>query len=200
MAMLTRGVCRAIPLFLGMAVAEVTTPLAMRPGPPSFSLAKTKIVSPVAIRLPPYMVFCALNVNDVARGSRTAALIAKLMRLVSHRPALGPGLTLTLSSARSASARVRSMSSHPWRCALLLQGKFADEDGAVALLYGDVPQDSPPLHFMQAEHSAPKHRIVHHSSVTEPQLLRTLHGKHEPLETHLTIFADRVLPEGPELP
>src|SRR5262249_14412756 len=47
---------------------------------PSFSLAKTKIVSPGAIHLPPYMVFCARNVNDMARGSPTSALIAKLMR------------------------------------------------------------------------------------------------------------------------
>jgi len=46
MVMLTRGVCRAIPRFFAIALAEVTTPLAMRPGPPSFSLAKMKIVSP----------------------------------------------------------------------------------------------------------------------------------------------------------
>ena len=39
-------------------MAEVTTPLAMRPGPPSISLAKTKIVSPLAMCLPPYIVFC----------------------------------------------------------------------------------------------------------------------------------------------
>ena len=61
--MLTRGVCRAIPRFFAIALAEVTTPLATRPGPPSFSLAKTKIASPLAICLPPYIVFCALNAN-----------------------------------------------------------------------------------------------------------------------------------------
>ena len=61
------------------------TPLAMRPGPPSFSLAKTKIVSPLAIRLPPYIVFCALNANVSVRGSLTSALIANIMLLISHR-------------------------------------------------------------------------------------------------------------------
>jgi hypothetical protein len=39
MVMLTRGVCRAIPGSFKIALAEVTTPLAMRPDPPSFSLA-----------------------------------------------------------------------------------------------------------------------------------------------------------------
>ncbi len=38
MVMLTRGVCRAMPRFFAMALAEVTTPLAMRPGP--FVLAR----------------------------------------------------------------------------------------------------------------------------------------------------------------
>jgi hypothetical protein len=47
--MLTRGVCRAMPRLLAIGVAAVTTPLAMRPGPPSFSLAKMKIVSPFAM-------------------------------------------------------------------------------------------------------------------------------------------------------
>jgi hypothetical protein len=73
----------AIPGFFAIAFAEVTTPLAMRPGPPSFSLAKTKIVSPLAMCLPPYIVFCALNVNVSADGSLTSALIAKIM-LISH--------------------------------------------------------------------------------------------------------------------
>src|SRR5205823_2502454 len=40
---LTRGVCRIIAPFFGIAFAERTTPCAMRPGPPSFSLAKMKI-------------------------------------------------------------------------------------------------------------------------------------------------------------
>jgi hypothetical protein len=48
MVMLTRGVCRAIPRFFAIALAEVTPPLARRPRPPWFSLAKTKIVSPLA--------------------------------------------------------------------------------------------------------------------------------------------------------
>src|SRR5262249_56089142 len=53
---------------------------------------------------------------------------------------------------------------------------------------------------MQGEPSAPKHRIVvHNSSVTELQLSRTLHGEVKPREAHLTIFADRILPKGPEL-
>jgi hypothetical protein len=38
--------------------------------------------------LPPYIVFCALNVNVLARGSRTSALIANIMLFVSHRPSL----------------------------------------------------------------------------------------------------------------
>src|SRR5262245_42911192 len=78
MAMLTRGVCRAIPRFFGVGLAEVTTPRAMRPRPPSFSLAKRKTVSPFATRLPPYIVFCALKVNRSARGLRTSALTAKV--------------------------------------------------------------------------------------------------------------------------
>ena len=82
--MLTRGVCRAIPRFCEIALAEVTTPLAMRPGPPSFSLAKTKIVSPLAMCLPPYMVFCARNAKVFAHGSLTSALIAKTMLFISH--------------------------------------------------------------------------------------------------------------------
>jgi hypothetical protein len=45
------------PRFFAIALAEVTTPLAMRPGPPSFSLAKTKIISPLAMCFPPYIVF-----------------------------------------------------------------------------------------------------------------------------------------------
>ena len=83
MVMLTRGVCRAIPLLFGSALAEVTTPLAI-----------TKIASPLAMRLPPYIVFCTLNVNVLARGSRTSALIANIMLFVSHRPSLGTGLTI----------------------------------------------------------------------------------------------------------
>ena len=55
-------------------------PLAMRPGPPSFSLAKTKIRSPLAMRLPPYIVFCSLNANAFAFGSLTSALIANILQ------------------------------------------------------------------------------------------------------------------------
>src|SRR5438445_13164143 len=84
MVTLTRGVCRAIPRFFAIALAEVTTPLAMRPGPPSFSFAKTKIVSPLAMCLPPYIVFCALNANLSAHGSLTSALIANIILLISH--------------------------------------------------------------------------------------------------------------------
>ncbi len=84
MVTLTRGVCRAIPRFFAIALAEVTTPLAMRPRPPSFSLAKTKITSPLAMCLPPYIVFCAANANVSACGSLTSALIAKIILLISH--------------------------------------------------------------------------------------------------------------------
>ena len=55
--------------FFAIASAEVTTPRAMRPWPPSFSLANTNTVSPSAICLPPYIVFCAVNANVFARGS-----------------------------------------------------------------------------------------------------------------------------------
>src|SRR5215468_8691790 len=79
MAMLTRGVCRVIPRFFAIALAAVTTPLAIRPWPPSFSLAKTKIESPLAMCLPPYIVFCALNANVCACGLLTLALIANIM-------------------------------------------------------------------------------------------------------------------------
>src|SRR5207248_6535764 len=75
----TRGVCLAIPRFFAMAFAEVTTPLAMRPGPPSFSLAKTKIVSPSAMCLPPYIVFCAGNANLSTEESLTLALIENII-------------------------------------------------------------------------------------------------------------------------
>jgi len=48
----------------------------MSPCPPSFSLAKIKIVSPAAIFLPPYIVFYAVKTNVFARGSRISTLIA----------------------------------------------------------------------------------------------------------------------------
>src|SRR5204862_6555190 len=83
--MLTRGVCRAIPRFFAIALAEVTTPLAMSPGPPSFSLAKTKMVSPGAMCFPPYIVFCALKSNICADGSPTSALMAKTMLHGEHQ-------------------------------------------------------------------------------------------------------------------
>src|SRR5262245_24345625 len=92
MVMLTRGVCRAIPPFLAIILAELATPLAMRPGPPSFSLAKTKIASPLAIRLPPYIVFCALKANVSARGSLTSALMANVMLLLSRKTRHGLAL------------------------------------------------------------------------------------------------------------
>src|SRR5262249_12915463 len=53
-------------------------PLAIRPEPPSFSLAKTKILSPFAMYLPPYIVFCSLNANVSACGLLTSALIANV--------------------------------------------------------------------------------------------------------------------------
>src|SRR5206468_12420320 len=79
--MFTRGVCRAIRGFFAIALAEVTTPLAMRPGPPSFSLAKTKIVSPLPLRFPPYIAFCASNANVAAHALLTLALIANVINL-----------------------------------------------------------------------------------------------------------------------
>src|ERR1700722_1184549 len=54
-------------------------PRAMRPWPPSFSLANTKTVSPSVISLPPYIVLCAVNANVRARGSITSALTANIM-------------------------------------------------------------------------------------------------------------------------
>ena len=50
---------------------------------PSFSLAKTKMILPLAMCLPPYIVFAA-NVNVFALGSLGSALIAKIMLLISH--------------------------------------------------------------------------------------------------------------------
>src|SRR5947199_8091067 len=79
MVMLTRGVCRAIPRFFAIALAEVTTPLAMRPSPRSFSLAKTKMVSPLAMCLPPYIVFCPLNAN---RSEEHTSELQSLRQLV----------------------------------------------------------------------------------------------------------------------
>src|SRR5437899_236243 len=71
MVMLTRGVCRAIPRFFAIALAEVTTPLAMRPSPRSFSPAKTKMVSPLAMCFPPYIVFCQPRIHtDEHRNPR----------------------------------------------------------------------------------------------------------------------------------
>jgi hypothetical protein len=43
-----------------------------------------KIVPAVAMCLPPYIVFGALNVNVSGQGSRTAALIANVLCLISH--------------------------------------------------------------------------------------------------------------------
>jgi hypothetical protein len=80
--MLTRGVCRATPLFFAIASADVTTPRAMSPAPPSFSLAKMKIASPFAMRFPPYIVFCEVKLNLAARGLRTSALIANVFELI----------------------------------------------------------------------------------------------------------------------
>ena len=64
-------------------VAEVTTPAAISPDPPSFSLAKMKMVSPTAICLPPYIVFCAGKLNVIDRGFVTAALMANASGFIS---------------------------------------------------------------------------------------------------------------------
>ena len=81
------------------------TPLAMRPGPPSFSLAKTKIVSPLAMCLPPYIVFCAVNANVSAHRSLTSALIANIIVFVSHHyfpwMSMDPGKTHRLLRPRT---------------------------------------------------------------------------------------------------
>ena len=84
------------PEFPWTASAEVTMPLATRPGPPSFSLAKTKIMSPLAMCLPPYIVFCSLNANAFALGSLTSALIANILlssrsRIEGNQPPPGRG-------------------------------------------------------------------------------------------------------------
>jgi hypothetical protein len=61
------------------------TPRAKRPCPPSVSLANTNTTSPSAMWLPPYIVFCAGNVNVFARGSRISALTANgMLPLASH--------------------------------------------------------------------------------------------------------------------
>src|SRR4051812_27465966 len=85
--MLTRGVWRAIPGRLGTGSAEVTMPLAIRPTPPSFSLANTSTVSPAAMCLPPYIVLCSRKLNWSARGSVTSALMANMRR--SSEPVVG---------------------------------------------------------------------------------------------------------------
>jgi hypothetical protein len=70
---------RSVQLFFATALADETTPSAIRPGPPSFSLAKTKPVSPLAMLLPPYIVFCASNANVFAFRSVTSPLIANII-------------------------------------------------------------------------------------------------------------------------
>jgi hypothetical protein len=57
-----------MPGLFGTAATDVTTPRAISPCPPSFSLANRKIVSPSAICLPPYIVFCLTNTNAFAPG------------------------------------------------------------------------------------------------------------------------------------
>src|SRR5690348_10938467 len=74
--MLTRGVWRSRSLRSGIALAEVTMPRAMRPEPPSDSLARTKITSPSAMCLPPYIVFCREKKHDFAFRSAMSVLIA----------------------------------------------------------------------------------------------------------------------------
>jgi hypothetical protein len=49
--------------FFAIDSAPETTPRAMRPRPLSFSLAKMKTASPLAMFLPPYIVFCAVNLK-----------------------------------------------------------------------------------------------------------------------------------------
>jgi hypothetical protein len=53
---------------------------------PAFSLANTKIMSPLAISLPPYIVFCAMNLNVFARESTTSALIANATSVLTFGP------------------------------------------------------------------------------------------------------------------
>ena len=65
--------------FPGIGVTDVTTPCAINPCPPSFSLANRKIMSPSAMRLPPYIVFWPSNAKLVARGIRISALMANAM-------------------------------------------------------------------------------------------------------------------------
>jgi hypothetical protein len=71
-------------------LGKVTTPRAIRPWPRSFSLANTKIVSPLTMCLPPYIVFCATKAKAFARALRTSALIANaissLALLICRRP------------------------------------------------------------------------------------------------------------------
>lgn len=66
-----------------------------------FGLAKRKILSPEAMDLPPYIVFCAVNENVFARGSVISVLIANMGPLclseVGGRSVLHP-LTLAFTS------------------------------------------------------------------------------------------------------
>ena len=49
-----------------------------------FVIAKTKTASPSAMCLPPYIVFCAVNVNVAAAESLTSALITNA-RLIATK-------------------------------------------------------------------------------------------------------------------
>ena len=82
--MLTRGVQRSAPGGFGRSSARLTTPLAISPRPTSFSLAKMKIASPIAMVLPPYIVFCAAKTKLSALGSPIPALIANGSSAHSH--------------------------------------------------------------------------------------------------------------------
>ncbi|MGL3209222.1 hypothetical protein [Bradyrhizobium sp. BR 1433] len=64
------------PTLRGVASADATIARAIRPLPPSFSLANTNTTSSAAMCFPPYMVFCAVKVNTFARGFRISVLIA----------------------------------------------------------------------------------------------------------------------------
>src|SRR5690606_4355443 len=93
-----------MPGLRDVGTTEVTVPEAMRPEPPWFSLAKMKMESPRAIRLPPYIVLCSENTKVEAFGSVTSALIAYTADVVTC-----PSATLEVRRDRPAEAGRRAI-------------------------------------------------------------------------------------------
>jgi hypothetical protein len=135
--MLTRGVCRATLALFAIALAEVTTPEAMRPGPPSFSLENTKIASPSAMCLPPYIVFWALNTNVLADESLIAALITNVVAvdLLGRKATQSNTAVASISIRNSGSARADT----PIQ---VLAGGFSEENASRKAVPTAVPHSA----------------------------------------------------------